>query len=80
MYSEVCVCVCVCVCLFWLKNKSLYDSPAVVCPLLLDWTPAPATLLCLLTVLLAYLCRPYFSPLVQKWDRHPLCPLHCMLL
>lgn len=28
----------------------MYDRPAVMHPLLIDWVPAPATLLCLLTV------------------------------
>lgn len=59
---------------FRLKNKSLYDRPAVMC-LLLDLAPAPAALFCLLTVLL-YLCQPYFCPEVGRTR----CSVQYMLL
>lgn len=59
---------------FGLKNKSLYDRPAVMF-LLLDLAPAPAALFCLLTVLL-YLCRPRFCPEVGRTR----CSVQYMLL
>lgn len=65
---------CGCVCAFRLKNKSLYDRPAVMC-LLLDLAPAPAALFCLLTVLL-YLRRLYFCPEVGRTR----CSVQYMLL
>ena len=77
MYSthwqrEVCVCVCARVRVCVRQRISHCMTGQLSCVLLLDWGPAPASLLCLLTVLLTCVCLIFVLLSTSGADTLPL--------